>query len=101
MIRFRVLLVFAAALALAVGVTTATAGGGGKSPSAKKCQNGGYLDWVRSDLTTFADADECMAYAAKKGNTLVAKPTSSCAGSENFSGDAAASQPTTFSGGTI
>jgi hypothetical protein len=100
---------------LTVGVTTASAGpnAGGKSANAKKCQNGGYVNWVRADGTTFANADECMTYASKKGNTLVAAgttvgggtgsppPLTLCAGTETFASQGAYWQPYTFSGGTI
>src|SRR5690348_6193011 len=86
------------AVSLSVGVATATAGGG-NSANAKLCQKGGWTNLVRSDGTAFNNQDECVSYAAK-GGTLKPKPTCT-AGSENFSGDADGSKPTTFAGGTI
>ncbi len=81
-----------------MGVVTATAGGG-NSANAQKCQKGGWQTFVRSDGSAFANQGECVSYAAK-GGSLQPKPTCT-PGSENFSGDAEFSQPTTFAGGTI
>ena len=91
-------LVVGLAVALSVGVATATAGGG-NSANAKLCQKNGWMNQVRSDGTSFNNEDECVSYGAK-GGTLMPKPTCT-AGSENFSEDAARSQPTAFAGGTI
>ena len=100
--RKRIWLVVAAGLAvgLSVGVATASAGGG-NSPSAKLCQRGGWMHLQGSDGTQFASETECVSFGAH-GGTIVPKATTTCtAGSENFSGDADLSQPTTFAGGTI
>jgi hypothetical protein len=93
-------LMAAAALvvSLSVGVATATAGGG-NSANAKLCQKGGWMNVQGSDGTQFANQDECVSFGAH-GGTIVPKPTCT-AGSENFSGDAEGSVPTTFAGGTI
>jgi len=69
--RLRILLVCCAALALTVGVATAT-GGDGNTANAKKCQKGGWQNWVRADKTAFANQDECVSYGAK-GGTLIPK----------------------------
>jgi len=71
--RLRSILVLCVALALTVGVAPA-AGRGGNSQNAKKCQKGGYKDWVRADQTPFKNVGQCVSYAAK-GGTLTA-PTS-------------------------
>ena len=96
--RLRLMLLLCGVVALAVGVSTANAGGG-NSDAAHACQKGGWQNLVRSDGTSFANQGECVSYAAQ-GGTLKPKPTCT-AGSEDFSGDAEFSTPTTFSGGTI
>jgi hypothetical protein len=68
--RARSILVLCVALAVAVGVAPA-AGRGGNSQNAKKCQKGGYKNWVRADQTTFKNVGQCVSYAAK-GGTLTA-----------------------------
>jgi len=94
--RFRIMLVLCTAAALAVGVSTATAGGG-NSDAAHACQQGGWQELVREDGTPFKNTGDCVSYAAHGG-----KLKSACvAGSDNFSGDAEFSNPTTFAGGTI
>ena len=85
-------------VALSVGVATATAGGG-NSANAKLCQKNGWMNLVRSDGGVFNNQDECVSFGAK-GGTIMPKPTCT-AGSDNFSGDAERSTPTTFAGGTL
>jgi hypothetical protein len=87
------------AVSLSVGVATATAAKGGNSANAKLCQKGGWMNLQGSDGTQFANQDECVSFGAH-GGTIVPKPTCT-AGSEDFSGDADLSQPTTFAGGSI
>ena len=100
--KARLILVSCAVLALTVGIATATAEDGpGNSDAAKACQKGGWQELVREDGTAFKNAGDCVSYAAQ-GGTLEPKGPGACvAGSEDFSGDAEFSQPTTFSGGTI
>jgi hypothetical protein len=95
----RLMLLLCAGLALTVGISTASAGGG-NSDAAKACQQGGWQNLIRSDGTGFKNTGDCVSYAAQ-GGTLEQKACTTTAGSENFSGDAEFSQPTTFSGGTI
>jgi hypothetical protein len=47
--------------------------GPGNSAAAHACQNGGWQDLVTSDGATFANQDECVAYAAH-GGVLAPKP---------------------------
>jgi hypothetical protein len=68
--RVRSMLVLCVALAVTVGVAPA-AGRGGNSQNAKKCQKGGYKNWVRADQTPFKNVGQCVSYAAK-GGTLTA-----------------------------
>jgi hypothetical protein len=63
-------LVACAVLVLAPAVPAAK---GGNSANAKRCQKGGYKDWVRADQTTFANVGKCVSYAAR-GGTLT-EPT--------------------------
>jgi hypothetical protein len=59
----------------AAGVAAKPAGSGpGNSPNAKLCQKGGWQNFVRSNGTSFANEEQCTAYAAG-GNTLQPKPT--------------------------
>jgi hypothetical protein len=98
-VKLQMIVVCCAALALSVGVATATAGNGngGNSANAKLCQKGGWQNLVRADQTAFKNEGDCVSYGAK-GETL----TPSCiAGSEDWSGFASGSRPTTFAGGTI
>jgi hypothetical protein len=92
------MLLVCAALALTVGVATSAADGGpGNSDAAKACQQGGWQKLVREDGTPFKNTGDCVSHAAQGGKLQPA----CVAGSENFSGDAEFSTPTTFSGGTI
>jgi len=54
------------ALALAVSASSALAGGG-NSANAKLCQKGGWMNWVRSDKTPFANQGDCVSYSARGG----------------------------------
>jgi hypothetical protein len=91
----------AVAVVVSIGVETASAGGG-NSANAKQCYKDGWQKLVRTDGSSFANEEACVAYAAKGGELKPKPPTPTCtAGSENFSADADGSQPTTFAGGTI
>jgi hypothetical protein len=50
--------------------------GPGNSAAAHACQNGGWQNVVTSTGATFANQDECVAYAAH-GGALAPKPTAS------------------------
>ena len=45
--------------------------GPGNSDAAKACQQGGYANLVGADGTQFANAGECVSYAARGGTLLV------------------------------
>ena len=64
-------LVACAVLVLAPAVPAAA---GGNSANAKRCQKGGYQDWVRADQTPFADEGECVSYAAQGGTLTEPAP---------------------------
>ena len=98
MLKTWIALLLCAVLAMAVGASTANAGGG-NSGNAKLCQKGGWMSLQGSDGTQFTSQDECVSFGAQ-GGTIVAKPPC-MAGSDNFSGDAEFSVPTTWAGGTI
>lgn len=98
MLKRRVAFLVCVVLAMAVGVATANAGGG-NSANAKLCQKGGWMNLQGSDGTQFSSQDACVSFGAQ-GGTIVAKPPC-MAGSDNFSGDAELSVPTTWAGGTI
>jgi hypothetical protein len=61
------------ACALLVLAPAVPASKGGNSANAKRCQKGGYKDWVRADQTPFKNAGQCVRYAAR-GGTLT-EPT--------------------------
>lgn len=63
----KVFLVVAAVAALCVVAMPASAAKGGNSANAKKCQKGGWENFVRSDQTPFTSADDCTSYAAQGG----------------------------------
>ena len=98
----RSMLTLFAGLALVVGVATAAAGNG-NSDAANACKQGGWANVVRQDGTGFKNQGDCVSYAAQGGvpTAKSSAPSSRPPGSENFSGDADQSKPTTFSGGTI
>jgi hypothetical protein len=73
LVKLRMISVCCAVLALTVGVATATAGGG-NSANAKKCQKGGWQNWVREDGSAFANQDECVSYGATGGVLTVPVP---------------------------
>ena len=60
----------AALFALTPGLAAAQSSGGGNSPAAHACQDGGFVNLVRSDGSTFANVGDCVSYAAR-GGTLV------------------------------
>lgn len=67
------------ALGVIVALMAVTVGGAqaakpGNSENAKKCQKGGWNNYVRSDGTAFTSEEECTSYAAK-GGQLQPKPT--------------------------
>lgn len=45
---------------------------GSNSDAAKKCQKGGWQEWVRADRTPFKNQGDCVSYAAR-GGTLTSK----------------------------
>ena len=92
--RLRIVFACCAALALTVGVATATAGGG-NSDAAKKCQTGGWNNWVRADQSAFKNEGDCVSYAAK-GGVLTAAKTKSQVDCESFGGTFAAGTPSTL-----
>lgn len=53
-------------VAVSLGASTASADSG-NSENAKACQKGGWEDLRRSDGTSFKNAGECVAYAARGG----------------------------------
>jgi hypothetical protein len=55
-----------------VGIAS-PAGAAGNNDNAKACQQGGFVNYSRTDGTRFKNAGECTSYAAK-GGTLVALP---------------------------
>jgi hypothetical protein len=55
-----------ATFAVSLGASTASADSG-NSENAKACQKGGWEDLRRSDGTSFKNAGECVAYAARGG----------------------------------
>ena len=77
-------LALCAALVSVVFISVATAGG--NSPSAKKCQKGGWTTLVRADQTPFASEKECTSYAAKGGTLSTPSYTASRAVCESLGG---------------
>jgi len=65
--RQRFVLAAVLVLAALVAIPTAFAAKPGNSPNAKLCQKGGWETVFRSDGTSFADEQECVAYGAKGG----------------------------------
>jgi hypothetical protein len=53
-------------------VSHALADGGGNSATAQACQQGGYVNYSRSDGRRFSDTGACVSYVAQ-GGTLVAR----------------------------
>lgn len=63
----RVFLVVVAVAAFGVVAMPAVAAKGGNSEAAKKCQKGGWENYVRADQTPFTSQEECTSYAAQGG----------------------------------
>jgi hypothetical protein len=63
----RLVAVFAA-LSLALGTTASGAMAGGNSANAKLCQKSGWTEWVTAEGTPFANAGQCVSYAAQGGS---------------------------------
>jgi hypothetical protein len=69
--HFCLLVLACAALALcAPSLAAAGPSGGDSSSAALACQQGGFVNFVRSDGSTFGDTGDCVSYAAL-GGTLV------------------------------
>lgn len=60
----------AALFALTPGLAAAQSSGGGNSPAAHACQDGGFVNLVRSDGSTFANVGDCVSYAARGGTFI-------------------------------
>lgn len=57
----------AAVFALTPGLAAAQSSSGGNAPAAHACQDGGFVNLVRSDGSTFANVGDCVSYAARGG----------------------------------
>lgn len=69
----------AAALPLSLGLLfapVATAAAAGNSAAAQQCEDGGYVNYQRTDGSRFANEGACTSYAARGGG-LVPIPTRS------------------------
>src|SRR2546426_6364819 len=72
--------------ALVVGVSPVSAGGG-NSANAKKCQKGGWKNYVRADLRTlFTSEEDCVSYAAQGGRLVLIPKLASGPLCESFGG---------------
>lgn len=60
----------AAVAALAPSVAAAQPTGGGNSSAALACQQRGFVQYVRSDGSTFASTGDCVSYAAAGGSLV-------------------------------
>ncbi len=69
-----VLAALVVACAVLVVAPAGPAANGGNSENAKRCQKGGYEDWVRADQTPFANVGECVSYAAQGGTLTPPTP---------------------------
>lgn len=67
------------ASAVLVVAPAAPAGKGGNSANAKRCQNGGYKNWVRADQTPFKNVGQCVSYAARGGTLTLRQDRAYCA----------------------
>jgi hypothetical protein len=66
--------ILVAASFAALALPTVALAGGGNSDNAKRCQQGGWQNLVRTDGTGFNNQDECVSYGAH-GGVLAPKPT--------------------------
>ena len=63
--NFRRILFVVCALLVGPAAAQAHEGDGGNSDNAKRCQDGGWQNWLRQDTTEFANTGECVGYAAQ------------------------------------
>jgi hypothetical protein len=60
----------AALLLCAPSLAAAQPSGGGNSSAAQSCQQPGFVNFVRSDGSTFGDTGDCVSYAALGGSLV-------------------------------